>query len=110
MPAACVPLATNTGWNVRGPDMGQATLMIGLTGSTIPLPPTKAARLASGDPRKSIEERYASKEDYLGKVEAAAKALVAKGFLLQEDVEREVKNAGLRYDIFAALDRVPMPV
>lgn len=110
LPEVSVPLATHTGWNVRGPDMGQPTLMIGLTGATIPFPPTKAARLATGDPRKSIEERYASKEDFLAKVEAAARALAAKGFLVQEDIEREVKNAGLRYDIFAALDRVPMAV
>src|SRR5215510_12831003 len=34
---------------------------LGLLGSTMPFPATQVGREASGDPRPSIEERYASK-------------------------------------------------
>ncbi len=50
------PLGTNTGWNVRtgfrAPDL------CGLSGSFIPFATTKAERLAKGDPRRSLQERY----------------------------------------------------
>jgi len=46
-------------------------------------------RLAAGDPRPAIAERYASREDYLARVRKAAEALVTAGYLLDEDVETE---------------------
>jgi hypothetical protein len=100
LPDLSVPLATHTGWNMRGPEMGMPNLMIGLTGASIPFPVTRAQRQATGDPRPSIEERYASKEDYLKRVQKAAENLVTEGFLLAEDVELVVKGAALRYDVF----------
>ena len=63
-----------------------------------PLPRLSAQ--AAGDPRASIEERYASREDYLEQVARAALDLVAEGYLLEEDVAEVVDLAGRKYDYF----------
>ena len=81
LPFQTVPLATHTGWNLRHPDIGGAgqTLASGgasggtLIGATIPFPATREARQATGDPRRSIAERYTSKADYLEQVRQAPK-------------------------------------
>jgi len=44
---------------------------------------TKAERLAKGDPRLSLEERYVSHAGYIVAVTAAARKAVHLGFLLQ---------------------------
>ena len=104
LPDVGVPLATHTGWNLRHPQMGSPDqvvgLFIGLLGWTIPFPATKAEREASGDPRLSIEERYVSREDYLGRVRKAAQTLVDEGYLLEEDLEVVAEQASERYDLF----------
>src|SRR5262245_25265609 len=100
LPDISVPLATYTGWNVRHPDIGGPGQTLSLLGSTIPLPATQAEREATGDPRPSITERYASKEDYLRQVQQAAEALVAQGYLLAEDLSTIAEQAAQRYDLF----------
>ena len=75
MPEIAVPLATQTGWNPRDPKTGAPDALAGVVGSYIPFARTKAAREASGDPRLSIEERYADRAAYLGRVTEAALAL-----------------------------------
>ena len=104
LPDISVPLATLTGWNLRHSDMGASDevvgMFIGLLGSTIAFPATKAERGASGDPRLSIEERYSSLEDYLGRVREAARTLVEEGYLLAEDMELVREQAAQRYDVF----------
>ena len=102
LPDVSVPLATYTGWNLRHPDMGAPEQIMGLTGSTIPFLPTRAEREASGDPRRSIEERYDSGDAYLGQVRRAARALVDEGYLLSEDLEGVVEQASRRYDLFTS--------
>jgi hypothetical protein len=58
--------------------------------------------VAAGDPRPSIEARYATRDVYVAAVRAAAERQVAAGLLLQEDVERTMKeNVGL-YDRIVA--------
>jgi hypothetical protein len=59
-----------------------------MIGSWIPFPRTREDREQSHDPRLSIQERYASEEDYLAKVSAAAQRLVQQGYVLQEDVPK----------------------
>ncbi|HUQ90715.1 MAG TPA: alpha/beta hydrolase domain-containing protein [Bryobacteraceae bacterium] len=86
MPDTQVPLGTFTGWNLRVPEIGGADELFNMAGSFIPFARTKAERLKNKDPRPSVEERYRSKEDYLKKVEAAARRLVASGYLLDQDV------------------------
>jgi hypothetical protein len=100
LPDISVPLATYTGWNLRHPDIGGPGQTLSLLGSTMPFPATPAERQASGDPRASIEERYVSKEDYLGQVKQAAEALVAQGYLLDEDLPTVAAQASQRYDLF----------
>ena len=108
LPDVSVPLATYTGWNVRHEEMGQGGLMTSgapLFGSTLVFPRTRAEREASGDPRRAIDERYASKEDYLARVRAAAEALVRDRYLLAEDVEPVVAVAGRKWDAFRRTSR-----
>ena len=103
LPDVAVPLATYTGWNVRHEEMGQGGLMTSgapLFGSTLVFPRTRAEREASGDPRKAIDERYASKEDYLARVGAAAETLVRDRCLLAEDIEPVVAMASRKWDAF----------
>jgi hypothetical protein len=102
LPDISVPLATYTGWNVRHPDIGGPGQTLSLLGSTIPFPATRAGREASGDPRPSMEQRYVSKEDYLGRVKQAAEALVQQGYLLAEDLPTVAEQASQRYDLFRA--------
>jgi len=54
---------------------------------------TKAARLASGDPRRSVEERYGSQEGYNCVVRNAAERNVRARFMLQEDADRLIAQA-----------------
>jgi alpha/beta hydrolase family protein len=62
-------------------------------GSYIPLARTAAERAASGDPRRSLEERYRSHEDYVRKFERAAKELVKDRFLIRADAQALVEQA-----------------
>lgn len=89
-PTVEVPLATYAGWNYRKtPDKALA----GLIGSFLPLAKTESERRARGDSRPSLEERYASRSDYVRMVELAAERLVSQRLLLQEDADRYVELA-----------------
>jgi hypothetical protein len=107
LPDISVPLATYTGWNIRHPDIGGTGQTVPLLGSTIPFPATQAERERSGDPRRSIEERYASKEDYLRQVGQVARTLVDQRYLLAEDIQTLVDQASQRYDLFAGRVKEP---
>jgi hypothetical protein len=54
---------------------------------------TKAERLALGDSRPSLEERYPSHVEYVNAVAAAAHGLVRDRLMLEEDVPAYVKKA-----------------
>jgi hypothetical protein len=101
VPEVSVPLATHTGWNLRHPDIGGADQMLYFAGATLPFPRTRAERERTGDPRRSIEERYASREDYLARVRDAAKKLVDEGYLLEEDVETSIAFGTKLWNAFA---------
>jgi hypothetical protein len=92
-----VPLGTYTGWSLRGPGAGEGDLN-GLTGSFIPFRKTKAERVAAGDPRPSLEERYGTHAAYVAKVHAAVEKLGAEGFLLPEDAVR-IRQAAEKSDV-----------
>ena len=87
-----VPLGTSTGWNVRAAGRREPALC-GTIGSFIPFAKTKAERTASGDPRRSLEERYTDRNGLVRAVERATRELVEKRFLLQEDADRFVAAA-----------------
>ena len=99
LPDVAVPLATVTGWNLRHPDTGGRGQTHKTMGSTVPFAFTKQERQVTSDPRASIEERYASKEDYLDRVDGVARDLVSEGYMLDEDVPRVGEMAGERYDL-----------
>ena len=94
-PEIMVPIGTHTGWNLRRAGFAEGDLA-SLAGSFVPFARTQTERDASGDPRLSIEERYASHEDYVQQVASAARQLQAAGFLLEEDAERYVEAAKAR--------------
>jgi hypothetical protein len=102
LPEVAVPLATHTGWTLRHPDVGGAQQLLVFAGATLPFPRTRAEREAAGDPRLAIDERYRSREDYLARVRAAARALCAHRYLLEEDIELSVALGGQMWDEFAA--------
>jgi hypothetical protein len=90
LPDIAAPVATYTGWNLRKnpPDEG-----CDASGMVIPFARTKAERMASGDPRLSIEERYPDHDAYVRAVSESAHDLESRRLLLEEDVERYVKAA-----------------
>jgi hypothetical protein len=106
-PELAVPLATHLGWNVRHPDTGGAGQLLDMLGSSLPFAAQREERASSGDPRPSVAERYADRDDYTSQVRNAAGDLVAERFLLEEDVERVVRTAGRLYDLVTGADRIP---
>ncbi len=102
LPELAVPLATFTGWNLRDPKIGAPDEIQSMVGSFIPFARTKAEREKTGDPRPSIEERYSGREDYLSKIDAAARTLVSQHLLLDRDIEKVREKAGARWDAVMA--------
>lgn len=98
LPDIDVALATQSGWNYRDPSVGAPSQLATEIGSYRPLPRTGAERESTGDSRRSIGERYASRDDYVGKATAAALRLVAGGFLLPQDLPDVIAHAGAHYD------------
>jgi len=86
------PLGTNMGWALRAPGF-RAPNLCALAGSYIPFATTKAERLASGDPRRSLQERYKDHAGFVKAVQKAAMELVHERFLLQEDANTWVSTA-----------------
>jgi len=94
LPFLQAPLGTYTGWGLLKTEYGGANPDIcGQLGQFIAFANTKAERLAAGDPRPSIEERYPTRADYVDAVRAAAALLVRERFLLVEDYDRIVQAA-----------------
>jgi len=86
------PLGTSSGWNIRAAGHRPPNLC-GLTGSFFAFANTKADRRASGDPRKSLEERYRNHDGFVKAVERAARDLVRERFLLQVDADAFIAAA-----------------
>ncbi|HEV2520961.1 MAG TPA: alpha/beta hydrolase domain-containing protein [Candidatus Acidoferrales bacterium] len=86
LPEIAVPIATFSGRNVRAEGFSPGELC-GLSGSYIPFATTKQERLANGDPRLSLEERYKTAQEYADKRKRAVDALVQQGFVLPEDAD-----------------------
>ncbi len=92
LPDIAVPLATYSGWNEYKPPYPAGELA-DRDGSCLPFAIDKAARLAAGDPRPSIAERYKSGADYVAKVQAVVAALQKDRLMLAEDAERYLERA-----------------
>jgi hypothetical protein len=92
LPEVAVPLATYSGWNPRTPPFAGDDLCT-TAGQMIAFAQTKAERLAVGDPRPSIEERYRNHGKYVSAVAHAANGLHKDRLLLEEDVDRYIDAA-----------------
>lgn len=87
-----VPIGTYTGWNLGRKDRFEDGFC-SLQGSFIPFARTRQERLDAKDPRLSIEERYPSKDAYVGAVKKAAGDLVAGRYLLKADAAALIAQA-----------------
>lgn len=87
-----VPLGTYTGWNTVPSGFFEGKILTN-GGSFIPFARTRSERLASGDPRLSLEERYGTHDRYVALVRAAAERLVRGRYLLREDADRLIAEA-----------------
>jgi len=92
LPYLVASLGTHTGWSVLKDGAGFPDTC-GQNGTFIPFAKTKAERVAVGDPRPSLEERYRNHGAYVSTVARAAARLVQDGFLLGEDKDRIVERA-----------------
>jgi Alpha/beta hydrolase domain len=106
LPELLAPLGTRTGFNTRNDSAGFPWASGRWDGSFVPFPRTERERQASGDPRLSLEARYANRAAYEAKVRSAAADVVGRGFLLPEDVDALVGEAGGLYDRIMAHDPV----
>ncbi len=86
-----MPLGTYTSWApiASGPLQGRQR---SLSAGYIPFARTKAERVASGDPRLSIEERYPSLWSYFAAAQTHADELVKQRLLLPDDAVRLMKQ------------------
>jgi hypothetical protein len=85
LPDVTVPLATYTGWALRSG--AQAGDGCEASGQYIPFARTKAERMANGDPRLSIEERYPRFSAYYDAARKAIDDLIARRLMLREDAQ-----------------------
>lgn len=84
-------LGTHTGWNYT--NVAGRIDLASLFGAYFPYAKTRAERIRSGDPRASLEERYGNQAGYVAAVTKAARALVARRFMLETDAEAAIANA-----------------
>ena len=85
LPELTVPLATYTGWGLRSGVWANDGCEA--SGQYIPFQSTKAGRIAAGDPRPSVEERYPTFAMYAAAVMNAIDELVKQRFVLCEDTQ-----------------------
>lgn len=105
LPEHEVPLATYTGWNLFNRESGPTDVLASMKGSFIPFPRTRAERRRTNDPRRSIEERYDSREHYVGLVAEAALELIEDGYLLGADLPPILQQAGRHWDHLTSASR-----
>jgi len=93
LPDIATPVGTYTGWNLlASAPKDECSAM----GSFMPFARSKKERIAAGDPRLSLEERYATHSRYVDEVRAAAERLVTERLLLPEDAAAYVEAAKTR--------------
>jgi hypothetical protein len=92
LPPVEAPVATTTGWALRRAEFGENE-GCEANGQHVAFTISKAERLAAGDPRRSLEERYATHDGYVAAVTKAAEKLQQQRFLLPADVQRYVEQA-----------------
>ncbi len=96
-----MPLGTYTGWNpiATGIFKGQEQ---NLAGGYLPFAKTKAERVANGDPRPSIEERYPNIWGYYFNAMQIANELVAEALLARRGCQPHDQHASQRHAVDGA--------
>jgi hypothetical protein len=100
LPEISVPLATYTGWNLRDPSIGASGQRVSFIGSCVAFPKNAAERKQSGDPRKSVAERYASRDSYLEQFSRATDELIRQRWILPEDRAALLQRSGEEWDFY----------
>jgi hypothetical protein len=92
---ADAPLGTYLGWNVTadGPRPFHKDQICNYVGGMLPFARNAQDRLASGDSRLSLAERYGSHDGYVAAVRQAAERAQQAGFLLAEDAQAWIVEA-----------------
>jgi hypothetical protein len=101
-PLLTAPIATHVGWSLRASGYGEGDLFT-IQGSMIPFAATEAERQRAGDPRPSLEARYASRDAWAARLAAATDHLVTERLLLAEDGDRLLAAARESWDVYQAL-------
>jgi hypothetical protein len=99
LPEFAAPLATYAPWNLRDPSIGAADQRVAFEASWIPFPKTEADRERTGDPRKSVEERYKSKDAYLRRYSNALDQLIKDRWILPEDRDAVLERGEQEWDL-----------
>ena len=105
LPEISVPLGTYTGWNMQNAATGAPERLARTEGSFLPFENDENERLAAGDPRSSIKERYPTRDAYTKAYAAATLVLAENELVLGSDVNPMIEHAGAFYDRVTA--RVP---
>ena len=92
LPPVEAPIATTTGWALRRSEFGENE-GCEASGQHVAFKTTKAERLAAGNPRLALEERYKTHDGYVAAVTKAAEKLEKQRFLLAADVQEYIKRA-----------------
>lgn len=87
-----VPLGTYLGWNEMAAGYGKGA-GCSFAGGFIPFARTKAERLAAGDPRPSLAERYGDHAGFVARMRAVAAERVRLGWLLPDDAAALIAQA-----------------
>ena len=91
-PNLVAPVGTHTGWNLRRQGFAKGEQCAG-TGSFLPFAARRTERQSTGDPRRSVEERYPNHQAYVRAVSDAAGALVQDRLLLRGDADEIIELA-----------------
>ena len=92
LPPVEAPIATTTGWALRRAGFGEND-GCEASGQHIAFKTTRAERMAAGDPRLSLEERYTNHDGYVAAVTKAAEKLAQQRLLLASDVQKYIDQA-----------------
>jgi hypothetical protein len=89
LPDQALPIATFVGFNARRDKDGAACE----AGAAFPFPSARQDREKSGDPRRSLVERYGSRAYFVATMRVVADKMVKERLLLKEDADAYVAAA-----------------
>jgi hypothetical protein len=96
MPDVAVPLATHVGWNPRAAEFGAEGMLARWLGASWPFPATAEEQQRTNDPRRSIAERYPTKDACMAELTKVVERLKQDRFLLAEDADDILKSAAAK--------------